>query len=31
MKTSVIEMHGMQPVLSVDEVGKRIGKAPGIV
>ena len=30
MKTSVIEVHDMLSVLSVDEVEKRIGEAPGV-
>ncbi len=30
MKTSVIEVHDMLSVLSVDELEKRIGKAPGV-
>ena len=30
MKTSVIEVHDMLSVLSVDEVEKRIGKVPGV-
>ena len=30
MKTSVIEVHAMLSVLSVDEVEKRIGKVPGV-
>ena len=30
MKTSVIEVHGMLSVLSVDEVEKRIGEVPGV-
>ena len=30
MKTSVIEVHDMLPVLSVDEVEKRIGEVPGV-
>jgi len=30
MKTSVIEVHGMVSVLSVDEVEKRIGDVPGV-
>ncbi|MDZ4731766.1 MAG: heavy metal translocating P-type ATPase, partial [Xanthomonadales bacterium] len=30
MKTSVIEVHAMLSVLSVDEVEKRIGEVPGI-
>jgi len=29
MKTSVIEVHDMLSVLTVDEVEKRIGKVPG--
>ena len=30
MKTSVIEVHDMLSVLSVDEVEKRIGQVPGV-
>src|SRR3990172_5925449 len=30
MKTSVIEVHDMLSVLSVDEVEKRIGEVPGV-
>ena len=30
MKTSVIEVHAMLSVLSVDEVEKRIGEVPGV-
>jgi Cu2+-exporting ATPase len=30
MKTSVIEVHDMLSVLTVDEVEKRIGKVPGV-
>jgi len=30
MKTSVMEVHGMLAVLSVDEVEKRIGEVPGV-
>ena len=30
MKTSVIEVHDMLSVLTVDEVEKRIGEVPGI-
>ncbi len=30
MKTSVIEVHDMLSVLSVDEVEERIGKVPGV-
>ena len=30
MKTSVIEVHAMLSVWSVDEVEKRIGKVPGV-
>ena len=30
MKTSVIEVHAMLSVLSVDEVEKRIGQVPGV-
>ena len=30
MKTSVIEVHGMLSILSVDEVEKRIGEVPGV-
>jgi Cu2+-exporting ATPase len=30
MKTSVIEVHEMLSVLSVDEVEKRIGEVPGV-
>ena len=30
MKTSVIEVHDMLTVLSVDEVEKRIGEVPGV-
>ena len=30
MKTSVIEVHDMLSVFSVDEVEKRIGKVPGV-
>ena len=30
MKTSVIEVHDMLSVLSVEEVEKRIGKVPGV-
>jgi len=30
MKTSVMEVHNMLSVLSVDEVEKRIGKVPGV-
>ncbi|MDP9049827.1 MAG: heavy-metal-associated domain-containing protein [Acidobacteriota bacterium] len=30
MKTSVMEVHSMLSVLSVDEVEKRIGKVPGV-
>ena len=30
MKTSVIEIHAMLSVLSVDEVEKRIGDVPGV-
>ncbi len=30
MKTSVIDVHGMLSVLSVDEVEKRIGEVPGV-
>ena len=30
MKTSVIEVHAMLSVLSVDEVEKRIGAVPGV-
>ena len=30
MKTSVVEVHAMQSVLSVDEVEKRIGEVPGV-
>jgi copper chaperone CopZ len=30
MKTSVIEVHDMLSVLSVDEVETRIGKVPGV-
>lgn len=30
MKTSVIEVHDMLAVLSVDEVEKRIGEVPGV-
>ena len=30
MKTSVIEVHGMLSVLSLDEVEKRIGEVPGV-
>ena len=30
MKTSVIDMHAMLSVLSVDEVEKRIGEVPGV-
>jgi len=30
MKTSVIEVHDMLSVLSVDEVENRIGKVPGV-
>lgn len=30
MKTSVIEVHNMLSVLSMNEVGKRIGKVPAI-
>src|SRR5665647_2938699 len=30
MKTSVIEVHDMLSVLSVDEVEKRIGAVPGV-
>jgi Cu2+-exporting ATPase len=30
MKTSVIEVHGMLSVLSVDDVEKRIGDVPGV-
>ncbi|MEO8338117.1 MAG: heavy-metal-associated domain-containing protein [Nitrospirota bacterium] len=30
MKTSVIEVHDMLSVLSVDDVEKRIGKVPGV-
>ena len=30
MKTSVIEVHGMLSVLSVNEVEKRIGEVPGV-
>ena len=30
MKTSVIEVHDMLSVLSVDEVEQRIGKVPGV-
>ena len=31
MKTSVIEVHAMLSVLSVDEVERRIGEVPGVV
>jgi len=30
MKTSVIEVHDMLSILSVDEVEKRIGEVPGV-
>src|ERR1700693_3403404 len=30
MKTSVIEVHAMLSVLSVDEVERRIGEVPGV-
>ena len=30
MKTSVIEVHAMLSVWSVDEVEKRIGEVPGV-
>src|SRR3990172_9070608 len=30
MKTSVIEVHDMLSVLSVDDVEKRIGEVPGV-
>jgi copper chaperone CopZ len=30
MKTSIIEVHAMLSVLSVDEVEKRIGEVPGV-
>ena len=30
MKTSVIDVHAMLSVLSVDEVEKRIGEVPGV-
>ena len=30
MKTSVVEVHDMPSVLSVDEVEKRIGEVPGV-
>ena len=30
MKTSVMEVHDMLSVLSVDEVEKRIGEVPGV-
>ena len=30
MKTSVLEVHAMLSVLSVDEVEKRIGEVPGV-
>ena len=30
MKTSVIEVHDMLSVLTVDEVEKRIGEVPGV-
>jgi P-type Cu2+ transporter len=30
MKTSVMEVHNMLSVLSVDEVEKRIAKVPGV-
>jgi len=31
MKTSVIEVHDMLSVLSIDEVEKRIGEVPGVL
>ena len=31
MKTSVIEVHAMLSVLSVDEVERRIGEVPGVL